>query len=112
MNRISIIHAKVGHSRLWPKKNSFLYKIFYLKIPIGNFADLGKIHFFSFNKFNIFSIYNKDYTRSKEKSLFSFIKEKLELSGYNLNKNSRIDLVTMPRILGFSFNPISFWMIT
>ncbi|MFT4694465.1 MAG: DUF1365 family protein [Francisella sp.] len=62
---------------------------------------------FSINKFNIFSFYDKDHGKrdgSKSVNWATDLLTKNQLSYDN------IKLMTMPRILGYLFNPVSFWL--
>ena len=55
-----IFLGHVGHERLTPKKNKFLYRIFLFHLPLSNIEKQGTA-LFSINKWNIFSIWNKDF---------------------------------------------------
>ena len=60
--RSSIFDGIVVHSRLIPKKHNFKYKVFSI---LFNIDDLNKISnknlLFSYNKFNLFSFFDKDH---------------------------------------------------
>jgi DUF1365 family protein len=99
--------AKVFHKRLTPQINEFSYQVFYLCFDIAKISDLKK-PLLSLNSFNLFSLYNKDYGKRDGSNLETWIREILEQK--NLNKKiSKIFLLTHPRILGYVFNPVSFW---
>lgn len=106
----AIIPAKVMHKRLLPQVNQFLYKVFYIFFDISKLNQLQNL-FFSIDKFNLFSFYQKDHGyKSSSKDLDSFIrgilkKEKVKCDG-------KVYLMTYPRILGYVFNPVSFWYCT
>ena len=52
----------VTHRRFKPKRHFFSYKTFSIFFDLDELRDLQKkISIFSFNKFNIFSFYNKDH---------------------------------------------------
>lgn len=90
--------AKVFHARHFPKKNSFLYSVYYLLFDIDKLS--FKSRFFSFEKFNLFSFYAKDHCNKNEvKNIFE--KENI--------KAHKIMLLAHPRVLGHVFNPVSFW---
>ena len=67
MAGVGLLKAKVGHARFWPKKNAFIYKVFYTKILIDQDMGYKKPKLLSFNKFNVFSIHNKDYGFRKKR---------------------------------------------
>ena len=100
---MKFIKAKVFHKRNWPKTNEFLYKCNYvsLRLPIKD----KKTKFFSFNKFNILSVNEKDYAYEST-NLFKWCCDLIDKK-YN-DKIDSLELITMPRILGYAFNPVSF----
>lgn len=99
--------AKVFHKRLQPKINKFSYRVFYLCFDITKTQNL-RSKFLSVNRFNFFSFYEKDHGKRDKTDLNFWIRE--ILSQQNLNqKISKIFLMTHPRILGYAFNPVSFW---
>lgn len=101
--------AKVFHARNFPKKNSFFYNIYYLLLDVNKLSLQSnfKSRFLSFNKFNIFSFYTKDHCKSDiNKNLKDTIQKTLKKEGIQSNK---IMLLTHPRVLGYVFNPVSFW---
>ena len=52
----------VTHRRFKPKRHFFTYKTFSLLIDLHEIENLSKkIKFFSYNKFNILSFYNRDH---------------------------------------------------
>lgn len=99
--------ASVMHKRLRPRVNQFVYRVFYLFFDIKK-IDFLSSKFLSLNRFNLFSFYHKDHGKRDGSSLEAWIRE--ILSSKNLNdKVEKIYLMTHPRILGYAFNPVSFW---
>jgi len=100
---MKFIKAIVFHKRKWPKANAFLYKCNYvsIKFPLDN----KKIKFFGINKFNILSVIEKEYANGKL-DLFRWCYELIE-EKYN-DKIDNLELITMPKIFGYAFNPVSF----
>jgi DUF1365 family protein len=102
-----LIKGEIMHHRFFPKKNSFKYNSIYISFPIIQINKLrNKV--FSVNKFNLFSFYNKDYGANNYNGLTSSIENILNQNQINNIKN--IILFTHPRILGYVFNPVSFWL--
>jgi len=97
--------AKVFHARNFPRKNSFLYKVYYLLLDVDNLSSSS--NFLSFEKFNFFSFYQKDYCKNEvKKDLKNWIRNILSKENIEPYK---IKLLTQPRVLGYVFNPVSFW---
>jgi len=111
MIKSCIYNGAVIHKRFKPKKHFFKYKVFSLLIDLSELDDLDeKISFFSFNKFNLISFYEKDHGRRDSSSLISWVK--LNLKNKNINSdNIKIKLLCYPRILGYVFNPLSVFFI-
>ncbi|MCB1176648.1 MAG: DUF1365 domain-containing protein [Leptospiraceae bacterium] len=110
LNQPSCIYeCSVSHSRLEPKKNSFRYKLFTFFFDLDELNLLDrKLTFFSHNKWNLFSIYDKDHFNigkgSIKDNILNYLKEqKLDM------EISKIYLITNIRILGYVFNPVCFY---
>ena len=97
----------VTHRRFKPIKNFFLYKTFSILFDLSELEYLhNKINLFSFNRFNIFSFYNKDHGDRDGSDLSKWVK--FNLKKHNLNLQiSKIKLLCFPRIFGYVFNPLS-----
>ena len=102
-----IYKGYVSHKRLLPIKHFFAYKTFSLLLDLDE-LDLAnkKIAFFSINKFNLLSFYNKDHGDRDGKDLKNWVKNIIKK--YDLNSNiTKIKILCYPRILGYVFNPLS-----
>tara|TARA_B100000579_G_scaffold303047_1_gene252952 strand:+ start:1160 stop:1921 length:762 start_codon:yes stop_codon:yes gene_type:complete len=97
----------VTHRRFKPKRHFFSYKTFSIFFDLDELRELQKkISIFSFNKFNIFSFYNKDHGNRDGSNLKDWVIKNLKK--YNINfKVSKIKLLCFPRIFGYVFNPLS-----
>ncbi len=100
---MKFIKALVSHKRNSPRVNEFNYNCNYVSIRFP--VDDKKIDFFSLNKFNFFSINEKEYADGNE-DLFQWYKNIVK-NKYG-NDIDCVELITMPRILGYAFNPVSF----
>lgn len=103
----SILVAKVMHVRTMPAHNQFTYSVYYLSFALRHMARLG-CTVLSLNRFNLFSYYARDHGAPATENE-PWIRGVLH--DYNLSDTADGDvvLVTMPRILGYAFNPVSFW---
>lgn len=100
-----LMTGTVMHSRLFPVKNIFNYGIYYLALP------LTQPHKSSvpFNRAGILSFHEKDHGAFDGSPLLPWIRQILDRYGIN-EADGEIVLICLPRILGYVFNPVSFWL--
>jgi DUF1365 family protein len=98
--------GQVTHRRLRPRKHSLRYRTFALLLDLDELSGLDRrLRLFSHNAFNLFSFFDRDYGCGSA-PLRRQIEAHAARSGLQLD-GGRIRLLTMPRILGYAFNPIS-----
>lgn len=91
--------AKVMHKRFFPKENAFCYGVYYLALPLPAPAIPGFLAGFCARDVGLRD--GSDPT-PWARSIFA---------DYDLDdKIEHVFLVTMPRVLGYVFNPVSFYM--
>ena len=102
-----IYNGIVTHTRFKPVKHFLKYKTFSFFIDLDEIEKLDKDNLiFSYNRFNIFSFYNKDHGERDGKSLKVWILDNLRK--FNIGENvNKIKLLCYPRIFGYVFNPLS-----
>tara|TARA_B100000427_G_scaffold302996_1_gene287240 strand:+ start:153 stop:920 length:768 start_codon:yes stop_codon:yes gene_type:complete len=106
-----IYNGKVVHKRFKPKTHHFKYKVFSLLIDIDELNLIEKeITFFSYNKFNLISFFDKDHGPRNGDSLNKWVKDNLKSIGVNTSE-IKIKLLCYPRIFGYVFNPLSIFFI-
>jgi uncharacterized protein len=97
----------VTHLRLRPRRHNFRYRIHSLLLDLDELETLNrKLHLFSVDAFNLFSFHQRDRGDGGGAALKSRIEAKLEAAGFSPD-GGPVRLLTMPRILGLSFNPLS-----
>jgi DUF1365 family protein len=115
------------HHRFAPKAHRFAYRIFLFAIDLDELASLpGRLALFSVGKANVYSLREQDYLPTGEAlhrpspaeaarpaqagspSLKARVTHYLAGRGVDLT-GGRIVLVTLPRVLGYGFNPVSFY---
>ena len=106
-----IYTGKVIHKRFKPKEHYFKYNVFSLLIDLNELEEINKyIKFFSYNKFNIISFYDKDHGDRDGSSIKLWVKKNLKSIGI-MTEDISIKLLCYPRIFGYVFNPLSTYFI-
>jgi DUF1365 family protein len=108
-----IYECEVYHERLSPKRHQFSYRLFFLDLDLDEIPRLTKSLLpFSHNRFNLFTFRDSDHLNSGKADLRANLEHWLEEQGVTLPPGSRIRLVTLPRIMGYIFNPVCFYFIS
>ncbi|MDA9653294.1 DUF1365 domain-containing protein [Candidatus Pelagibacter sp.] len=107
----SIYNGQVIHKRFKPKVHSFKYNVFSLLIDLSELKILNnEVSFFSYNKLNLISFYDKDHGDRDGSSLIDWVHKNLKKNNIT-NKNIKIKILCYPRIFGFVFNPLSVFYV-
>jgi DUF1365 family protein len=113
------------HHRFSPKRHRFDYRIFMLALDLDELDQIDRtLHLFSVNAANLFSLSERDYLPTTEPvhnrsgaaeagpvsgvSLKQRVVALLAARGIDL-RDGRVELITLPRIAGYQFNPVSFY---
>lgn len=121
--RSSLYECSVMHHRFAPKSHRFAYRIFMLAIDLDELDTLGRSNpLLSVNRRNFYSFREGDYLPTTEKIHNSETKDspqggvglKSRVSAYLAERGvqlpgGRVVLVTLPRVAGYLFNPVSFY---
>ncbi len=108
-----LYRAKVMHNRTEPKKHRFHYNVFMFCVDLDTLDDdLGKLMFAGRNRFNLFSFYDKDHVQLP--GMDKTLDVRQQLNAYLAQNGvasppARVQLVTNFRLLGYVFNPVSFY---
>ena len=106
-----IYNGAVIHKRFKPKIHFFKYRVFSLLIDLSELEKLDKtINFFSYNKFNLISFFDKDHGDRDGSNLKDWVIKQLEKQNINV-ENIKIKILCYPRILGYVFNPLSIFFV-
>ena len=107
----SIYNGQVIHKRFKPKVHYFRYKVFSLLIDLSELETLDKkVKFFSYNKFNLISFYEKDHGERNGSSLVEWVHNNLKKNNI-FTEDIKIKILCFPRIFGFVFNPLSVFYV-
>ena len=103
--------VRVMHRRRVAPFYRFVYDLFYLLVDIDRLPELHRTRrWFSLNRFNVVSLRERDYGNCSGEpgALRRWVEATLGARGISL-AGGRIRLLTLPRIFGFAFNPISLY---
>jgi len=107
MRRITegLYSGTVVHARLRPVRHRLSYRVFSVLFDCARLDVLDKrVFFFSYNRFNLFSLYDRDHGDGS--SLGDYLRSIAARSGQG-NAISRFVMLCYPRILGYGFNPLT-----
>jgi DUF1365 family protein len=113
MNLAKINFGVVKHQRLRPAKNAFGYGVFTVSIPMRSRKENPSLLSncgLNDNRLGLFSFFDKDHGQGGVDSL-AWI-ENILREHHLENIDGEIWLQTFPRVLGYVFNPVSFWICT
>jgi DUF1365 family protein len=87
----------------------FVYKVFSLLVDVDELPALSShLSLFSYNRFNLFSLCDRDHGARDGTPLRTWAERELRCRGIDL-QGGRIRLFCFPRVLGCVFNPLSVW---
>jgi DUF1365 family protein len=105
--RSSLYVGSVMHRRLRPRRHHFRYRAFWMLLGLDELDQLsGKLRWFSYNRPNLFSLYDTDHGDGTRAPLRVQIESRLDEAGIDLT-GGRVWLLCMPRTFGYCFNPLS-----
>ncbi len=101
-----LYRGEVLHRRLRPAANAFRYGVFFLKFPLHRLHELSNA-VFSVDRFNLLSFHQADHGGGGG-DLQAWVRALLQSEGIG-DADGDIWLQCFPRVLGYVFNPVSFW---
>jgi len=107
MFRSQLYAGTVYHRRVRPKVHQLSYRVFSLMLDLDELPDLHRqLRGFSWNSFNVLSVYDKDFGVNASCGLRRGVELALVEAGVT-EAPDKITLSCFPRILGYAFNPLS-----
>lgn len=101
--------GRVRHMRMRPRVHKLSFRVFWVLLDLDEIDALaGKMRLFSRNRFNLYAFRDADYGDRTGSPLRPQVEAMLRDAGLQPD-GGPIRLLTMPRILGYAFNPISTW---
>ena len=101
-----LIHARVMHARLRPALHRFVYPVFYVRLNLAR-LDECQSGWFGVDLRRPLSLRTHDYGPRDGSGLEQWMRTLLATHG--IAADGEIWLQTFPRVLGYAFNPVSFW---
>lgn len=121
------------HARFFPKAHRFAYRVFMLSLDLDELPELDRKHrLFSVDRGNLYSLRTTDflpltepvhnaapsekshhygYTSEDSPTLKERVVRYLNTHGVEADNSVHVELITLPRMLGYRFNPVSFYYV-
>jgi DUF1365 family protein len=98
----------VMHDRLKPSRHRFRHGVFFLRV---NLREIDRMAgpLFSIDRWNVFSFHRADHGPRDGSELEPWMRALLARHGIDC-ADGDVVLQTFPRVLGYVFNPVSFWL--
>ena len=106
----AIYEGITTHVRHQPFEHRLQYGLFSLLIDLDELHELALMRFFSHNRMNLISFFDKDHGARDGGDLRMWIASELRRFGFD-EPPGRIRLLCLPRIVGYEFNPLTLWFI-
>jgi DUF1365 family protein len=103
----SLIHGEVMHRRHRPVSNAFTYRSFCLALPLAQIGELPRLGI-AHNRRALVSFFDSDHGQRDGTALEPWLRRLLATE--NVVADGEIVLYAFPRMLGYVFNPVSFWV--
>jgi DUF1365 family protein len=105
MNVPHFLLGHVMHERTLPKRNAFTYGVYYLAIPLSQIGSLS----IPVNRSGLISFHESDHGSGDGQNLEKWVRG--VLNQYSIKEaDGEVILICMPRVMGYVFNPVSFWI--
>ena len=104
----SIVDAVVVHRRLRPRANAFRYKVAYLCLVLDS-LDAAAGRWLKLDRPGLVSFRRADHGARDGSDLRAWLGAILTDHGLAEICDGDAELMTMPRLFGYVFNPVSFW---
>ncbi|MBL9204313.1 MAG: DUF1365 domain-containing protein [Opitutaceae bacterium] len=107
-----LYECRVMHARFSPRAHHFVYRIFMFALDLDEIDELDqRLRLFSAERRNLYSFRDRDYLPTGTATGATLKQRVLTLLGQHgiATDGLRIQLVTLPRVAGYLFNPVSFY---
>lgn len=105
----ALYRGEVTHRRLRPREHRLRYRVFWLLLDLSELDEIDdRLRFLSRNRFNLLSVHDRDHGDGSGADLRRHVEALLRAEGLDIGGGA-VRLLTMPRVLGYVFNPISLY---
>lgn len=103
----ALFFGDVMHRRVRPRHHRLAYRVLSLLIDLDEMETVtARLRLLSRNRFNLFSLHDRDFGDGSGRSLKAQVEGHMADAGLKPDGGA-IRLFCMPRILGYTFNPLS-----
>lgn len=106
----AIYVGHVRHQRHRPRAHQLRYGVFYLLLDIDQLAaNARRLWLIGHNRAGFFGVHDRDHGAAPGQSLRAVVLAQLAAAGIDVAAlgGGQIRLLTMPRVMGYGFNPLS-----
>jgi DUF1365 family protein len=103
----ALIRGVVSHHRLHPAEHELSYPALCLRLPLSRLGELPALGL-PVDRFGWMTFDARDHGRRDGSSPEAWIREILR--EHRVEAGGEIELVCFPRMLGYAFKPVSFWL--
>ncbi len=110
-----LYESRVVHQRFAPRNHRFQHRMFQFYLNLDELAALSqRLRLFSHNHFNLYNFREADFLEKEsalaQRSLKVRLLGWLNVAGVATSTISHVQLLTLPRVAGCSFVPVSFYV--
>lgn len=108
---LNLAPGRTTHYRTNPFRRAFGYDVRMIDVDVDQLEAADKLSgFFSVDKWNLLSLDTSQRGNRGERGITSWPRETFTEAGIEVD-NCRIRLVTFPKTIGYSFAPLSLWLL-
>jgi DUF1365 family protein len=103
--------GQVRHTRLRPQRHAFAYGTFFLMLPMRRLGDAQATGALAINRAGAISFHDQDHGDGRgphQGGALAWLEQVLAQEGID-DAQGEVWLHTYPRVLGYTFKPVSFW---
>ena len=102
-----LFRGEVMHHRVRPARNRFTYPVFFVRLRVADIDAYGQR--VRLDRFGLISFRSADHGPRDGSRLLPWIRATLDAAGLQA-VDGEVWLQAFPRVLGYVFNPVSFWL--